>query len=181
MVPNQYNTLPIGRNAANANMSVVPTPQITANGLQMGNANFSPVGGYNPMSQFESVPINVMDSIGPMPGGGQDFSTMQRWFGGTNEAGASTMGYAPAALGIGQFGLNAYMGLKNYGLAKKQLSLAKDSFNFNKDLSLTNLENQANLTNAELADRQNKRNIQNPGMFEDTASYMANYGVKGNV
>lgn len=166
--------------AGNPNYSPAPQAVVTQNGLQMTNPNFSPVGGRaNPMADMNVAPINVAPQS-PVPAS-PGFSTMQEWFGGKNAAGESTMGYVPAALGIGQFATNAYFGMKNYGLAKDQLRLAKDSFNFNKDLSLTNLDNQARMVNAELEDRQRARNIANPNQAEDTASYMAKYGVRGNV
>lgn len=170
---------------SNPNQSLVAQPQITAQGLQYTNPDQSPVAsnGFMPGPSQRPAPINLYDSGATLGGGpdGPGFSAMQKWFGGTNEAGASTMGYVPAALGIGQFGANVYFGMKNYGLAKDQLKLQKESFNFNKDLSLANLDNQSRTVNAELEDRQRARNISNPNQAQDTASYMAKYGVRGNV
>ena len=66
----------------------------------------------------------------------------------------------------------------------KALDLGKEQFNFSRDLALTNLHNQANLTNAELTDRQNRRNrnaVNNGGTPLSTADYIAQFGVTGNL
>jgi hypothetical protein len=101
-------------------------------------------------------------------------------FGGVDANGNKTMGKAELGLGALSAGINAFMGMKNYGLAKKQ-------FNFQKAAWEREFAAQKGLTNAQLSDRQNRRNAEagniqaltgvsvNP---QDTASYMAKYGVK---
>lgn len=71
-------------------------------------------------------------------------------------------------------GIGAYTGLR-------QLSLAKDSFNFNKDVTETNLANQAKLTNAQLEDRQRARIASNPNAYQSLSEYMDKNAVSGRL
>lgn len=52
---------------------------------------------------------------------------------------------------------NIYGGMQQMGLAKDQLALAKDTFNFNKGLALTNLDNSIKNYNTSLEDRMRAR------------------------
>lgn len=74
--------------------------------------------------------------------------------------------------GIGSVA-NAYTGFK-------QLGLARDQFNWQKDAYNTNLVNQANLVNSQLADRQRRRQF-----FDNTAvsptQYLAQYGAASST
>lgn len=181
-----YNPYQSQYGGVNANQSVVPKAKIGANGLQYTNPNQSLAGQQPIMANTPGggadAPINLFasDTPGVNPSGinGGGFSTAQKWFGGTNAAGASTMGYMNGGLGVANFGLNAYMGMKNYGLAKDQLAAQKEAFKFNKDTTMLQLENTARTTNAELADRQRIRNAGNPNSMP-VAEYMAQYGVSG--
>lgn len=168
----------------NPNYSPVSQFQITPQGMQYGNPNYSPVSQPNSFTgQQATVPVvNPMEQMNPgaLQNTGQ-FTGMQKWWGGQNAAGASTMGYVPAGLGVASFGLNAYLGMKNYSMAKKQLNLDKEKFGFEKDLAETNLSNQANTVNASIEERQRMANIQNPGQFASVADHMKKYGVQGNV
>lgn len=73
---------------------------------------------------------------------------------------------------------NIYAGIRG-------LNQAQDQFNFNRDLSLTNLANQANLTNEQLATRQATRlrgqGITGEANAQAVADFMAKYGVSGNL
>lgn len=81
-------------------------------------------------------------------------------------------GWGNMALGAAQTLGGAYMGMKQYGLAKKTLEENKKQFQMNYDA-------QRSTTNAALADRQNARLAGNGGTgFESVASYMDKYGVK---
>lgn len=67
----------------------------------------------------------------------------------------------------------------------KQLGLSKDSYKTNKALMLTNLSNQANLTNAELATAEATR-LRSQGITGDAndaavAEFMSKYGVSGTI
>jgi len=85
---------------------------------------------------------------------------------------------------IGDFGtsLDAFGSLFGAYNGLQQLDLGRDQFNFGRDLALTNLGNQANLTNSELTDRQNRRNRNAPnngGNPLSTAQYLSQFGVSG--
>lgn len=85
-----------------------------------------------------------------------------------------TPGWGNLALGAAQAGLGAYLGMKQYGLAKKQFEFQKDAWNKEYEIN-------KNLTNERLETRQNRRIAERgvTGMNpQDTASYMARYGVK---
>lgn len=68
--------------------------------------------------------------------------------------------------------LNSFGGLQN-------LNLAKDQFNFQKDLTGVNLANQAKLVNSELETRQRSRNARGVGI--PLEEYMRRFGVSGNI
>ena len=83
-------------------------------------------------------------------------------------------GWGGLALGAIQGGLGAFIGMKQYGLAKKQFEFQKDAWNKEYEVN-------KNLTNERLETRQNRRIAESgaTGMkFDDTASYMSKYGVK---
>lgn len=73
---------------------------------------------------------------------------------------------------------NIYSGIRG-------LNQSKDQFNFNRNLALTNLQNQANLTNERLATRQASRlrgqGITGEANAQAVADFMAKYGVSGNL
>lgn len=91
------------------------------------------------------------------------------WFGSTNAQGIKQMGLADYGLGAIGAALNAYMGFKQLGMEKKKLAFAQQAHR-------DNFNAQANLTNANLSDRQATRN--RDGFGENVATYMAKYGVK---
>lgn len=92
-------------------------------------------------------------------------------FGSTDAQGVKTNGWAGSALGLLQGGLGAFMGMKQYGLAKDALAQSKKQFNLN-------YAAQKQTTNAALEDRQRARNASNPGAYQGTDEYMAQYGIK---
>lgn len=65
-------------------------------------------------------------------------------------------GWGGAMQAIGQLA-NIYGGIQQIGLAKDQLGLARDSFNFNTSLARKNLENSVKSYNTSLADRYRAR------------------------
>lgn len=70
--------------------------------------------------------------------------------------------------------VNAYTGLQ-------QLNLAKDSFNFNKGVTTTNLANQAKTINTQLEDRQRARLASNPNAYQSLSEYMKKNSVSGEI
>lgn len=93
-------------------------------------------------------------------------------FGSTNnQTGIKTNGALGTGSGILQGLGSAYMGMKQYGLAKDQLQFSKDAFN-------KNYAAQAKMTNSMLEDRQRARMASNPGAYQSVGDYMAKNGIK---
>jgi len=87
---------------------------------------------------------------------------LQNGLGGQISTGGLTQGadssfFSNGNLNTAATGLSALNGLLSAYTGIKGLGLAKDQFNYQKDLSNTNLENSANLTNERLATRQATR------------------------
>lgn len=140
-------------------------------------------GMYNPMDDLEMFsqptaapswmpatklvdmsPTRVLDNP-DVTGGG-----LKNWLLGNG----NTPGMGNLLLGTAQAGLGAFLGMKQYGLAKKQFEFQRDAWNKEYEIN-------KNLTNERLETRQNRRNAEKAvtGMNpQDTASYMARYGVK---
>lgn len=66
---------------------------------------------------------------------------------------------------------NAFMSMKQYGLAKDTLAENKKQFNMNFDA-------QRSTTNASLEDRQRARVASNAGAYQSPSDYMNKYGIK---
>lgn len=98
-------------------------------------------------------------------------TTMQTLFGGKLADGSSQMGLVPAGLGTANALLSGWLGMQQYGLAKKQINASIES-------GKRNFNAQAKTINSQLEDRQRYRNQMQPGANQDTASYMAKYGVR---
>lgn len=79
--------------------------------------------------------------------------------------GSTTGGYGSVGLGLAQGLASAWMGMKQYGLAKDQLAFQKDAFN-------KNYTAQAQTTNTALEDRQRARVASNPGAYQSVGDYM---------
>ena len=86
------------------------------------------------------------------------------------------------AFGNGQTGgwaMPAIQGLQamfNWSQGNKTLDLARDQFNFSKDITQKNLANQTSLLNTAMQDRQNARRSSS-GSYQDTGSYMNEHGL----
>lgn len=106
-----------------------------------------------------------MDSLGEWTQGLRDKGIL----GGVNNNGQYQKGLMDYGLGAATGLANMYMGMKMYGLEKNK-------FNFQKDMANKNFNAQRGLINAELEDRQRRRNIEGGGT--PVAEYMAKYGVK---
>lgn len=99
------------------------------------------------------------------------FTSADFWLGKSNPDGSRTMGAGQLALGLGSTLFNAYMGMKQYGLARDQFNQGKKEF-------AANYENQRTLTNARLEDRQRARLASNPNAYESLSSYMQKNSIK---
>ena len=67
--------------------------------------------------------------------------------------------------------LQGLSSLAQWQSGKKAAALARDQFNFAKQMAQINLANQAKLLNTAMEDRQNARRASS-GSYQDTASYM---------
>lgn len=126
-------------------------------GIDLTSLGSTPVGG------TAAVDPSIWSQLG-------DWAKSSGLTGSTDAKGIKTDGWGGLALGAGSALLNSYLGMQQYGLAK-------DSFNFQKDMALKNYENQKRTTNAALNDRQTRRNIERPDSMA-AADYMAQYGVR---
>lgn len=109
-----------------------------------------------------SMPTIGIDGVGS----GNDWFSKNSMFGDKNGG-----GWAGTALGVAQGIGNAFMGMKQYGLAKDQLAASKKQFE-------TNFAAQKGLTNANLEDRQRARIASNAGAYQSVGDYMNKNGVK---
>ena len=86
------------------------------------------------------------------------------------------------AFGNGQTGgwaMPAIQGLQtmfNWSQGNKAMDLARDQFNFSKDITQKNLANQTSLLNTAMQDRQNARRASSSS-YQDTGSYMNEHGL----
>ena len=94
------------------------------------------------------------------------------WLDSQDANGVKTQGVLQPGLGVANGIFNAWMGMKQYGLAKQQLAEGKQQFALNYDAQRTT-------TNSQLEDRQKARVASNPGAYESVGSYMTNNGIKG--
>lgn len=92
-------------------------------------------------------------------------------FGGTRNAdGSGTTGWGMPAISAAQGLMSSFLGMKNYGLAK-------DQFNFSKDMAQKNLANQTKMVNGQLEDRQRARVAANPTAYQSVDAYMKEKGI----
>lgn len=80
-------------------------------------------------------------------------------------------GWGGTALGAAQSLFSGYMGMKQYGMAKKELAESKRQFELNYGA-------QKNLTNSQLEDRQRARVASNSGAYQSVGDYMNQNGIK---
>lgn len=113
-----------------------------------------------------SIPLLALQNFGLQQKGTPDMFSMEGMFGDNGW-------FAPTLKGV-QGLSDLYLGMKSFGLAK-------DQFRQSTDLLRTNLSNQANLTNAQLHDRQVSRYMMNPEQYQNPAAYMQQWGVSGTL
>lgn len=141
-------------------------------------------GGFNldPLSEgfadygFGGGSVAGVNPVGATANGGGFMGGISDWFKnndflGNTKNGVTTQGWGSAALGIGQGLMGAYLGMKQYGLAK-------DTLKFNKEMFSKNYDAQKRTTNAALEDRQKARIASNAGAYESVGSYMDKNGIK---
>ncbi len=90
---------------------------------------------------------------------------------GPNGETVETQGFGAPALQAGTALLNAWMGMKQYGLAKDTLNEGKRQFGLN-------YAAQKATTNSALEDRQRARVASNGGAYQSVGDYMTQNGIK---
>ena len=115
------------------------------------------------------APINSTTQLGGLPQA--DSSGSWNWFDRTDANGIKSQGVLMPALGVASGAFNAWMGMKQYGLAKAQLAEGKQQFALNYDAQRTT-------TNAQLEDRQRARVASNGGAYQSVGDYMNTNGIK---
>ena len=129
--------------------------------MGMDFSNYTP-GDYSALAQPK--PSLLPDvSVAPK-------NTFSNWlWGGKGSDGTRTPAGFSTLFDVAKTGLNAYGGFK-------QLGLAEDSLNFQKDAFSKQFANQSKLVNSQLRDRQQARLDRNPNNVS-VDDYMKQYGV----
>lgn len=156
-------------------------------------SNYLPnLGGFDPMANWgRNAPSNALSGgfdmgipgqnapefsvpdlghWGGIPAVSQDRGLMSSFLQQKYADGTTGGGYGTVGLNVLQGLGNAYMGMKQYGLAKNSLEESKKQFNLNYDA-------QRKTTNAALEDRQAARVASNPGGYQSVGDYMKKNGI----
>lgn len=130
----------------------------------------------NPMGTLQDSSLaNVNWGAGAQPSSEGFFGSIGNWMNDSGFLGkklgdgTQLQGWGGMAIGAAQGLANAYMGMKQYGLAK-------DTFNENKRQFELNFNSQKKLTNSRLEDRQRARVASNPG-YQSVDEYMKKNGI----
>lgn len=115
------------------------------------------------LQQTQAIDPGVMQQFG-------DWIKKSGFLDSTDKAGVKTQGFGAPLLGVATGLSNAWMGMKQYDLAKDSLAASKDQF-------AKNFGAQQKTTNAALADRQAARVASNPGAYASVSDYMKQYGI----
>lgn len=129
---------------------------------------FENYGNWNNMAQ-----LNTADPLGGFMVKQGILNTPENMQGGFLSGMVGTKdapGWGGMALGAAQGLGNAFMGMKQYGLAKKTLKENKRQFQ-------ENFNAQKKTTNASLEDRQRARVAANSGGYESVGDYMNKYRI----
>ena len=132
--------------------------------VQVPGADLTPMGGM------------VQPSPGFLPQGagygmsGPTMPTSDGGFMGSFLGKDGTPGWGGTAMGVAGGLFNAWMGMKQYGLAKDTLETNKQQF-------AQNFAAQQKMTNSRMEDRQAARVASNPGAYQSVGDYMKKNGV----
>lgn len=148
-------------------------------GLAM--SNYGGGGGNTGTMQLNS-PSGWGSVSGAVPGAdGGMFSGLGDWFKNSGVMNTQTegpkgavlqqQGWGMPALGAATGLLSAFMGMKQYGLAKDSLAESKRQFGLNYDAQRTT-------TNTQLEDRQRARVASNGSAYQSVGDYMSQNGIK---
>lgn len=158
-------------------MSGLRAPAMAMN-FPGANADYSSLLSYGGGIGYASPDYSLGQGVALTPqvtaGGASSVAGPSWWdsmLGYKNADGTSVNGWGGAAMGLIQGLGNAYMGMKQYGLAKDQLAFSKQAFE-------RNFGAQKAITNANLEDRQRARVASNPGAYQSVGEYMQQNGVR---
>ena len=145
-----------------------PNYDVMMQQLQNGgfNSSYSGMAQYGSGSNIMSGGFNTTGGFGIDPN--SPWSGMDKWFGGSRMTTAgrqATPGILPSAVGAIGGLANVYLGMKNYGLAKKAFRENRRQFQLNYDAMKQNY-------NTDIEDRQRARVASNPSFYESVGSYM---------
>lgn len=139
--------------------------------------NYATVGGYSPATEVSPYTSALIPAGQPsiatpvMPAQAGTPSFMDSMLGYTDPTtGMKSQGWGGLALGAAQGLGNAWMGMKQYGLAEDAFKESKRQFGLN-------YEAQKKLTNSQLEDRQRARVASNSAEYQSVGEYMNKYGV----
>lgn len=157
---NQFN---LGNMGSYAPM-VAPSPYIPNYGLnapQQGGSQFLP--------QLGGVSNVGMPAVAQPAGMGAQFN---EWLNSTGITGTKEApGWGGMAMGAASGLASAFMGMKQYGLAR-------DTLNQHKQEYAANYDAQKRTTNAAMEDRQRARVASNAGAYQSVGDYMDRNGIK---
>lgn len=142
-----------------------------SNPLMFSNGN-SPIDGAAPSNWMDAftkqgagVPNIGADVPAGLPGNSMNTNWWDGWAG-TKEA-----------PGWGGMAMNGISGLASAFMGMKQYGLAKDTLNQHKAEYAANYAAQKTTTNASMADRQAARVASNPGAYQSVGDYMNKNGI----
>lgn len=134
-------------------------------------------GQYNPITNPTGLP----------PAGASWFDSWQKsdgffgkdaMFGGINDQGVATQGWVSPVLGGVSSLAQSWLGMQMLDQKKEELALQKEAFGFQKDFTTYQANNQAQLLNTQMSDRQAARVGANPNAYESVGDYMKKNEVK---
>lgn len=176
-IPNPFQSL-MGYGGGAITPAVTPPDIGTMSAKSMGfnDLPIDPMTGQTDWLKSLQSPALTGVDIGAVGAGTPGmFDGMKNWltdsgFLGKTENGVTSQGWGGMALGAAQGIGNAFMGMKQYGLAKDQLAQSKKQFELN-------FGAQQKTTNAALSDRQTARVASNPGAYQSVGDYMKKNGI----
>lgn len=144
------------------------------------NQPYSPMGpgpvlydpqAFSPLGNSYGAPAPAT-ATAPATTAGNGGGWMGNFWSQTNSQGMQSPGWGQQGMNMGMGALQAYLAIRQYGLAR-------DAFNENRRQFNLNYDNQAQQINRELEERQRTRVHDNPSFYESVGSYMDRNRVPG--
>lgn len=137
--------------------------------------DYSQVGGFSPATEPNPYEFDLVKKAMPYGGGTQpstfEPSFWQKMAGYTDPKGNQQVGWGGLAMGAIQGLGGAYMGMKQFGLAKDALKEQQRQYD-------QNYQAQRTLINSQLEDRQRARVASNESAYQSVGDYMKKHGVR---